>query len=124
MSNPKGSRLIKNSALNLFNMFFMMATSWMISIWVARQLGPSNYGIFNMVLWLTDSFTWIIGMGLIHAVTKFVAEYKGKGENDTIAAIVVFALKIELLLSVAAMVILIVLRVPISNFFFTPKQSL
>ena len=124
MSNPKGSRLIKNSALNLFNVFFMMATSWLISIWVARQLGPSNYGIFNMVLWLTDSFTWIIGMGLIHAVTKFVAEYKGKGENGTIAAIVVFALKIELLLSVAAMVLLIVLRVPISNFFFTPKQSL
>jgi O-antigen/teichoic acid export membrane protein len=77
-----------------------------------------------MVLWLTDSFTWIIGMGLIHGVTKFVAEFKGKGENDTISAIVVFTLKTELILSLITMAILIVLRVPISNFFFTPKQSL
>jgi len=64
MENTKGGRLIKNSALNLFNTFFMLATSWVISIWVARQLGPSNYGIFNLVLWFTDSVTWVIGMGL------------------------------------------------------------
>jgi stage V sporulation protein B len=123
MSEQKGKRLIKNSVLHLFNTFFMMATSWIISIWVARQLGPSTYGIFNMVLWVTDSFSWIIGMGLVHAVTKFVAEYSGKGDKATIGAIIVFVMKIEICMVVVSMAILIGLRAPISNFFFTSQQS-
>ncbi len=124
MNNSQGNRLIKNSALNIFNTFFMVITSWVISIYVARQLGPSNYGILNMVLWLTDSFSWIIGMGLIHAVTKFVAEYNGKDDKKCIAAIIVFILKIEFCITIIATGVLIGLRVPISNFFFAPKQSL
>jgi Membrane protein involved in the export of O-antigen and teichoic acid len=124
VDNLKGSRIIKNSALNLFNTFFMLATSWVISIWVARQLGPSNYGIFNLVLWLTDSFTWVIGMGLIHAITKFIAEYHGRNENECLGVIVVFVLKIELVFSLITMGILIWLRAPIAHYFFTPKQSI
>jgi len=124
MENTKGGRLIKNSALNLFNTFFMLATSWVISIWVARQLGPSNYGIFNLVLWFTDSVTWVIGMGLIHAVTKFTAEFNGRDKNDFIGAIVVFVLKIEVVFAVVATAVLLLLRVPIAHYFFTPRQSI
>ncbi len=123
MNEPKGRRLIKNSVLQLFNTFFMLATSWVISIWVARQLGPSSYGIFNMVLWLTDSFSWIIAMGLIHAVTKFVAEYSGKDDKTMVGAIIVFVMKIEICISLVSIAVLIGLRIPISNFFFTSEQS-
>ena len=84
----QGSKLIKNSVLILFNTFFMMMTSWIISIWVARQLGPSNYGIFNLVLWITGTMTWVLGMGLIHAVTKFIGEYNGRGETKKLRPII------------------------------------
>jgi stage V sporulation protein B len=124
MEKNNGNRLIKNSVLHLFNTFFMLATSWVISIWVARQLAPSNYGIFNMVLWLTDSFSWIIGMGLIHAVTKFVAEYSGKDDKKMAGAIIVFVMKIEVCIALVSVTLLILLRDPISNFFFTSQQSL
>jgi O-antigen/teichoic acid export membrane protein len=123
MNTYKGRRLIKNSVLHLFNTFFMMATSWVISIWVARQLGPSNYGIFNMVLWLTDSFSWIICMGLVHAVTKFVAEFSSKADNKMVGAIIVFVMKMEACIALVSIAILIGLRVPISNFFFTSQQA-
>jgi O-antigen/teichoic acid export membrane protein len=123
MDDVHGSRLIKNSVLNLFNTLFMFVTSWVISIWVARQLGPNNYGIFNLVLWLTDSFTWFIAMGLTHAVTKFIAEYKGKNDVDALTPILVFVLKIEITLSLLTTVVLIFLRLPICNFFFNPQKS-
>jgi O-antigen/teichoic acid export membrane protein len=102
----------------------MLATSWVISIWVARQLGPSNYGIFNLVLWFTDSVTWVIGMGLVHAVTKFTAEFNGRDKNEFIGSIVVFVLKIEVVFALIATAVLLWLRVPIAHYFFTPRQSI
>jgi stage V sporulation protein B len=118
-----GNRIVKNSALHLFNTFFMLLTTWIISIWVARQLGPSNYGIFNMVLWLTDSCSWVIGMGLIHAVTKFVAEYSGKDDKKMVGAIIVFVMKLEVSIALVSIALLIWLRIPISNYFFTSTQA-
>jgi len=52
-------------------------------------------GYSILVLWLTDSFTWCIGMGLIHALTKFIAEYNGRDENEHLGGDVIFVLKIE-----------------------------
>ncbi len=119
-----GSRLIKNSMFVLINTMFMFVTSWIISIWVARQLGPSNYGIFNLVLWITDSFTWFLAMGLTHAVTKFIAEFKGRNDTDVLTPIIVFVLKIEIVLSILATVVLLFFCTQISRYFFTPKQSI
>jgi O-antigen/teichoic acid export membrane protein len=119
-----GSRLIKNSVFVLFNTLFMYITGWIISIWVARQLGPSNYGIFNLVLWFTDSFTWFIAMGLTHAVTKFIAEFKGRNELDALTPIVVFVLKIEIILCLVTTTVLLFFNTQIAHYFFTPKQSI
>jgi len=124
MESLNTSRLIKNSVLNLFNTLFMFITGWVISIWVARQLGPSNYGIFNLVLWLTDSFTFFIAMGLTHAVTKFIAEFKGRNDLDALTPIIMFVLKIEIVLSLVTTGVLLFFCTQISHYFFTPKQSI
>jgi O-antigen/teichoic acid export membrane protein len=103
---------------------FMFITAWVISVWVARQLGPSNYGIFNLVLWITDSFTWFIAMGLTHAVTKFIAEFKGRDDLDALTPIIVFVLKIEIVLSIVTTIVLLFFSTQIAHYFFTPKQSI
>ena len=118
-----GSRLIKNSVLILFNTFFMMTTSWVISIWIARQLGPANYGIFNLVLWISGTLSWIVGMGLIHAVTKFIAEYNGRGDQKSLKPIIFYVLKIELAISLVSTIVLIFLRTKVADFFFSPSES-
>ncbi|MBN1130863.1 MAG: flippase [Chitinispirillaceae bacterium] len=123
MHNGHGSRLIKNTVVTLFNTFLMMATAWVISIWVARSLGPANYGIFNMVLWLTGTISWAVGMGFIHAVTKFIAEYSGKNEQGALGAIVLYVLKIEVVISLFSTAVLLFFHVPVSDFFFSPKES-
>jgi O-antigen/teichoic acid export membrane protein len=119
---PTGSRLIRNSLFSLFNTLFMLATTWIISIWVARQLGPSGYGIFTLVLWFTGTVSWALGMGLIHAITKFVAEAQGRSEPIPVA-IVVFVLKLELILSIPLTAVLFFLRAPIADYFFSPNES-
>ena len=123
MKIEHGSRLIKNSVLDLCNKLFVFILGWLISIWVARQLGPNNYGIFSLILWFTNAFSWVIGMGLIQTVTKFIAEYRGKNELQNLGPIVHFVLKIEILLSVVITAILIFFQTGIADFFFTPAES-
>lgn len=123
MEKVNGSRLIKNSVLTLFNTFFMIATSWIISIWAARQLGPNNYGIFTYVLWFTSTFSWIIGMGFIHAITKFIAEHSENGNNDALSGIVLFVLKIEVIITVVITSVLIFFKTQIADYFFSPEET-
>ena len=118
-----GSQLIKNSLLTLANSFFMMISSWVISIWVARQLGPDNYGIFCLVLWLTGTVSQVIGMGLIHAITRFIAEYKGKGEFTSLTPIIRFVLGIEVTISLFSTALLIFFKTKIADYFFSPNES-
>jgi len=102
----------------------MMLTTWVISIWVARQLGPDNYGVFSLVLWLTGTISWLAGMGLIHAVTKFIAEYQGKGEKENFTPIVIYVLKIELIITLSTTLVLLFFTAQIADYFFSPKQSI
>ncbi len=118
-----GSRLIKNSLLTLFNSFFMMITSWAISIWVARQLGPTDYGIFSFILWLSGTISWLIGMGLIHAVTKFIAEFQGKDRTRNCTPIIVYIMKIEISVSILSTLLLAILKTQVADYFFSPRES-
>lgn len=124
LENVPGKQLIKNSALILFNTGFMMLLSWGISIWIARKLGPSDYGIFNLVLWLSNTVTWAIGMGLIHAVTKFIAEFKGRNNINSLKPIILYVLRIELIVTGISTLLLIFLKSEIADYFFSPDESL
>ncbi len=123
MSSQEGSRLIKNSVMVLLNNTVLMLGAWVISIWVARQLGPSNYGIFSLILWVTSTFVWILGMGLIHAMTKFIAEFKGRDETKNCLPLILFVIKVELAISIPLTAILLFFRTSIASFFFSPNES-
>lgn len=123
MSVPRGMRLIKNSMFNILNALFTIGETIIISIWVARQLGPFNYGIFSNVLWVTSSFTWIIGLGFSHVVTRFVAEFQGRGEKSYCKAIILFVLKVELVFAVLITSILLFFHAQIADYFFSANEA-
>ncbi|MFH0918773.1 MAG: oligosaccharide flippase family protein [Fibrobacterota bacterium] len=119
----RGTRLIRNSVLNLANSSITMVVTFVTSIVVARTLKPENYGIYNLVLWVTGIATWAIGMGLVHAVTKYVAEYRGRRDPVTVDAIISFILRVELILSLGATAVLVFFRLPIADYFFSPRET-
>lgn len=100
-----------------------MLVSWGISIWIARELGPANYGIFNLVLWLSNTISWALGMGFIHAITKFIAEFKGRKEEFSIRPIIFYVLKIEITITSITTLVLIFFRTEIADYFFSPGES-
>jgi O-antigen/teichoic acid export membrane protein len=119
----RGSRLIKNSVLNLINSSITMVVTAVTSIVVARLLKPSNYGIYNLVLWFTGIFTWATGMGLVHAVTKYVSEYRGRKSEAVVNSIIVFVLKIELGLTLLVTAVLFFFKTEIADYFFSTNEA-
>lgn len=118
---PKsGARLISNAVHSLFNTTVINMVTWVVAIWITRQLGPENYGIMTFLLWFTGIFTWIIGMGLTHAVTKFIAEYSGRQEEDIKGPLLFFVLRIEIVFSIIVTAILVLLKGRIVEYFFNP----
>lgn len=119
-----GKSLIGNTVHCVVNRLLTDIVGWAISIWIARQLGPADYGIFTLTLWATGLASWLVGMGLTQAITKFIAEHAGRREHDKQGAIVRFVLRIELVLSLVATAVLAFLSTPIADFFFSPSESI
>jgi stage V sporulation protein B len=124
MSSARGDRLIKNSVLNIINQSIALVASFITSVIVARILKPENYGIFNMTLWLTGIFSWIVSLGLIDAVTKYVAEYRGKREDANVNSVILFVMRIEIFVSILFTIILVVFSTPIADYFFSKNESI
>lgn len=119
----KGSRLIKNSVLSTLNSTIVLIASFVTSVIVARMLKPENYGILNLVLWFTGLATWAIGMGLIQAVTKYVAEFRGRGTIAEVNTVIVFVMRIEIVLAIIVTTALLFFKTAIADYFFTPNES-
>ncbi|MBL8026469.1 MAG: flippase [Fibrobacteres bacterium] len=122
-NSARGDRLIKNSVLNLVNQTIALVASFATSVIVARILKPENYGIFNMTLWLSGLFSWIISLGLIQAVTKYVAEYRGKKQDANVNTVVLFVMKIEIGVSILFTALLVFFSTPIADYFFSENES-
>ncbi|OGS37146.1 MAG: hypothetical protein A2293_15820 [Elusimicrobia bacterium RIFOXYB2_FULL_49_7] len=119
----RGHRLIKNSLLNILNSLITLGVTSITSVVIARTLKPSQYGIYNLVLWCTGIFVWIAGLGLIHVVTKYIAEYRGRGQGEVAGAIVSFVLRIELVLTIVLTAVLLFFKTEIADYFFSPQET-
>ena len=87
------------------------------SIVLARALGAPVLGQYNYWLWLIGLLALIASPGLPQAMTKFGAEYLGRGERETASAIFASLLRIELILGalVAVVALFYSLLIPSSD---------
>ncbi len=80
--------------LALSNFFFMLA-GYIIHIVLGRSLGPSDYGIFAVVVSLFSTANLILTAGLPGAVSKYIAEDETKAKT-----ILIQSMKIQVTITV------------------------
>jgi len=114
--------LIKNSLFSFTNTLITIVTGWIVSVVVARHLGPERYGIFCLVLWLSGTILWIIGLGFITALTKFTAQYKNDGSSLQ-RALFRYTLFIEIVLTLVITTVCLVFHRVIADYFFSDSES-
>jgi O-antigen/teichoic acid export membrane protein len=86
-----------------------------------RQLSVEEYGIYSLLLGLTGYYS-LLDLGLGRAVTKYVAEYEAKNDDEGIQYSVNAALAIQIVLGLIGSILLIILANPILELLKVSEQ--
>jgi O-antigen/teichoic acid export membrane protein len=97
----EGGLLARNTALNLVGRVLPLAVAVLAMPYTVRHLGPDRFGILSLA-WVVTGYFALFDLGVGSAVTKFVAEFLGKGETEKLSGLVWTALASQLCLGVLA----------------------
>lgn len=68
-----------------------------MSIIVARAMGPAKLGAFSYVMWLATSATTLVATGISWSGNKFLAEYAGQHRPDMFRAFLRLTFRVQVL---------------------------
>ena len=69
--------LALNTLYSGLGLYAEYAATLVVSIVVARRLGPDDYGIYTLLMWVVAVGVAIANNGLITGVMKFIGESRG-----------------------------------------------
>ncbi len=81
-NRPKLLLILKNSGWLLFDKLNRAVLGLLIGAWVARYLGPTQYGEFTLVLTYITMFQVISNLGLDGIVVREIARHANKHEEN------------------------------------------
>jgi O-antigen/teichoic acid export membrane protein len=105
-------QVVKNSFFNLGAWGANILISLVTTPFIVLKLTDEGYGVFALLTGLVGYYS-LLDLGLGQGVTKFVAEYKAKGDNDGINQAINAAIWIQLILGLVASTLLVVYADPI-----------
>ena len=117
-TSANNKRIAKNTLLLYFRMLLLMAVSLYTSRVVLNALGVEDFGIYNVVGGVVAMFTVISG-SLSAAISRFITFELGKSNENNLKKTFSAAVTIQLLLSLAIVILLETLGVWFLNFKMT-----
>lgn len=79
--------------------------SFLISVIIARSLGTQNMGSYSFFVWVAGTIASLSSLGLPDAISKYVAEHRGLGEDTLAAQVARHILSAQIIVSVFATLI-------------------
>jgi O-antigen/teichoic acid export membrane protein len=84
------ARVIRNTMFSSVGIYTEYFLGMLTSIFIARHLGPADFGAYSAIIWLVAMGVAMTNSGTASAVIKFVAELRGAGREDLIAATIAY----------------------------------
>jgi len=82
-----GAEVARNASYSLAASLVAFLAGLLASVMLARLLGPDSFGTYALVLSVGGILAMIGTLGVPHAATKYVAEYRARGDLDTASRI-------------------------------------
>jgi O-antigen/teichoic acid export membrane protein len=95
------ARIAANSLFQFWSILLTVGSSLLLSIALARKLGPEQYGSYSFALWLVGLGALLSNLGVSAASTKFISEYQGAGDQRGLLWVVRATLRSRALVAVA-----------------------
>ncbi len=87
----------RNAVLSLASQLFSAAVTAGLTIYLARALGPDQFGIFSLALAIASTMLLFSEFGVSTAAARFVAEHRA--EHHEVAGVLASALRLKLFLA-------------------------
>ena len=118
---PK-SAIAKGAIISYVSIFFNIVISFLYTPWMIRQIGVSDYGLYNLAASFIGYF--ILDFGMSSSISRFVAKYRAEGDEKGVENLLGLTAKIYLLIDVVVFLVLFVLYFFISDIFtgLTPNE--
>ncbi len=114
---PEPPSLLRGALLKGADTAISIASALIVSVVLARTLGPEQFGLYSLVMTVT-TFTYVLArFGIGETVNRYVAELDGSGERALAALVGRRGLRLGLLTSGAATAALALGAAPLAAFF-------
>ena len=80
-NNVEFLKYFKNTSWLMIEQILRMMVGLFVGIWVARYLGPNQFGIFNYALAFTTLFSGMIKLGLDSIVIRELVKFPEKRDE-------------------------------------------
>jgi len=93
-----------------------------VSIVIARTLGPGLYGVYTLSLIIPTILQFIVASGVTSAITRYAAYYLSIGDSESAKRITLHGIILLLLLSALIALVNLVLSGPVAVFLFHRQE--
>ena len=110
--------ITRNAALSLAGQLLTAAVTAGLTLYLARALGPDEFGIFSLALAVSATLMLISEFGVSQSAARFAAEHRG--EPERVAEVLASALRLKLFLAGGVCVALVLAAGPIADAYDEP----
>ena len=86
---------LRNTMFSTVGLYTEFALGMLVSIVIARHLGPHTFGAYSGVIWLMAMGVAIANAGTASAAIKFIAELRGSGRESQVAPLLAFLRRMQ-----------------------------
>ncbi|HEX7425330.1 MAG TPA: oligosaccharide flippase family protein [Terriglobales bacterium] len=86
MNDSIARQTFRNTVFNALRMSVSLLSSLLLSVIIARKLGPFGMGLYGYAMWCVGVLSFLGTLGIPAAVTKYTSEFIGREQLDTAAA--------------------------------------
>lgn len=92
---------LANTLYGSLGLYTDYAAALIISIIIARHLGPEQYGTYTLLIWISSVGVVVSNNGITTGVMKFVGEARGKEAPELARSVLLYLERLQLLSSIA-----------------------
>ena len=103
--NESLKKAAKGTAIAFAGMLIYMFLEFITCVIIARNATQSEYGIFSIGFVLLNFFVIISCLGLHVGAPRYIAYFRGKGEDDKVKGVILSALQLSFMASIFCFVL-------------------
>jgi O-antigen/teichoic acid export membrane protein len=109
-------RLLSNTLFSSVSIYVEYFLGMLTAILIARYMGPSDFGVYGLIMWLSSLGVALTNAGITSGMIKFVAELRGSGRDPLLSPLV------RLLQRLQKVMMAVVLAISAVVFIFAGKR--